>query len=339
MGHMGSVSDGLKLGECVNFVPCRDLDGSVTHEKIKRVAAAFSSNIDRIQFQALVFPFVIYWSINLQTRFLQATAAVTGVPEFIDKNHPKANEVLSVFTEFKEAWMRRTAEEVRKAVEEKDIPAMQSVKEDIYGLGIAHINDVLDMGDQLTISGVQAMLLSMVTGAWTAFEVLSSDLWVAAVNARPNPFAVRFGDAVDGKGQAKSLTIPTLAKYADHNFNLSGVMGDVFRAEEKADFLSLDSTAKNYERTFGHKSPAFDAPDLRLLELVRHLIVHCGAIVDQKFIDRLGEKKLLLHRFCSSVEKTRPFHIDGEVTGAFIRAAISAGSELVKFVDGCLNSA
>src|SRR5947209_4624427 len=43
---------------------------------------------------------------------------------------------------------------------------------------------VLKSGDFLA-SAVESMLSGMAIGAWTAFESLAGDLWVAAVNARP----------------------------------------------------------------------------------------------------------------------------------------------------------
>lgn len=180
--------------------------------------------------------------------------------------------------------------------------------------------------------GLHAMLLAQLSLSWTAFEVLSTDLWVAAVNERPNPLAVQFAKTPQPKMQDKSITLPNLAKYAANDFNLSEVMGDLFVQEKKVDFTSLESTQFAYEKAIGCAVPLFDDADLQLLELVRNLTLHRAGIVDQIFLNRLVEKQLSSHSACVQAEKGKSFPVDAVVVTQLAQASAKAGADLLQFV-------
>jgi len=180
-------------------------------------------------------------------------------------------------------------------------------------------------------AGKSFLYSSIVTGAWTMFEALSVDLWRLVLNKYPNPFAATFARAPDQKGQSKQIAVTTMSEYAN-DFNLSAMMGDIFIAEQKADFRSLESTKWTYRRAFDCPFSMFDDPQLRLLELVRNLSVHNGGIVDQKFLDRLTETGLISHPDCAGIKMEQAFPISGPLTAAFIIAATSAVVALIEFV-------
>jgi hypothetical protein len=184
---------------------------------------------------------------------------------------------------------------------------------------------------------VTSMLSSMVVGSWTAFEALCDDLWVAAVNAYPNPLAIRAGAPKDGKGPPKSLTIPQMAQYAS-DFNLNKVMGSVLKAERKVEFISLSTTSSAYRGAFEAPLNLLDDPQLRLLELVRNLIVHDGGMVKPKFQHDLAEAKLGEHPDCQKAEIGKQFPLDGAMVAKFSKCAIDCGTNLIKFVDQYLQS-
>ncbi|HEX5424631.1 MAG TPA: hypothetical protein VFW94_13875 [Candidatus Acidoferrales bacterium] len=167
--------------------------------------------------------------------------------------------------------------------------------------------------------------------AWTAFEVLASDLWVAAVNLQPNPLAVRFSQSLQDKAQGKSVTVSSLAAYGDHDFNLSNLMGEVLR--DKADFASLQTTRAAYERTFGTDVPAFTSPNLRLLELVRNLILHKAGIVDSVFLKALRDKAIKVsHPDLSTLEGGQQLPITRSLAAALIDSAVDSGIAIMEFV-------
>jgi hypothetical protein len=188
------------------------------------------------------------------------------------------------------------------------------------------------------VAGIRTVLLAQISLAWTAMEILSEDLWIAAVNERPNPLATNFAKTTQPKGQEKSITISQLAKYGEHTFDLSKLMGTLFAAEQKADFTSLASTNSAYEKAFCKSVTTLDGADLRLLELVRNLIVHGAGVVDDDFIERLKETGLKAHHLCVAVELDKPFPIDAAVVNQFAIASATAGADLLQSVVAFLST-
>src|SRR5262249_32108698 len=135
----------------------------------------------------------------------------------------------------------------------------------------------------------RVLLSSSTSTAWTAFECLATDLWVAALDSRPATLAQRAlkslpsddqSDGISGKG----IAVWQLAKYG---FDLRGCMGRVLKP--KFDLTSLSNIKKAYFSAF-EKSKQIDAlftaQDLNLLEASRHVIVHRAGIVDGEFEGR-----------------------------------------------------
>jgi hypothetical protein len=185
------------------------------------------------------------------------------------------------------------------------------------------------------MEGVHAIMLAQITLAWTAFEVLSADLWVAAVDERPRPLATNFANKCpdnNENNQEKSIPISALARYGKNDFDLSKSMGTMFAEQKKADFTSLYSTALAYERAFGRRIVALDATDLLLLEKVRNLILHRGGVVDGKFEKFLQDRHLQSDPHCSGAEKGKPFPINPKVATRLVTASVDAGKELIGFV-------
>lgn len=185
-------------------------------------------------------------------------------------------------------------------------------------------------------TGVKMILAAQITLAWTAFEVLATDLWVAALNDMPNPLASKFAATKQEKGQEKSLTIAKMASYGNRDFDLSKLMGNILR-DNKADFTSLRSTQFAYEKAFDCKVSAFDSDDLKLLELLRNLILHNAGIVDEKFIEDTEKRGLKQHRFCTSIQEKQPFPIDYRVAWGLIQNAVKCGLSLIDFVSTQMN--
>lgn len=179
-------------------------------------------------------------------------------------------------------------------------------------------------------SGITTTLSAQLTLAWTAFEILASDLWVAAVNW-DSDLAVRYSDA-GGNSQSKSISIPSLASYGTHDFNLSNLMGDVLR-DTKADFTSLKSTKFVYESTFGTKFHVFDSGELKLLELLRNLISHKSGIADERFIKGISDsfiKSAITD--LPAIEAGEAFPITSKLAKQLINGAIVEGENLVEAV-------
>ncbi|MGD0464642.1 MAG: hypothetical protein ABSB74_19330 [Tepidisphaeraceae bacterium] len=286
---------------------------SISDDTIRDIAANFVKSIDRLVAIAEIAPLSTGLSGLYQNHF--RTTGERGILP-VEKSEQAWNDAMDRNVANAQLFTSPLAPEIRAIALE---------------IGYSELRNWTRQHGEMN-PGVEAILMAQIVLAWTAFESLSADLWVAAVNVRPNPLATRAGAPSGGKGQPKSLTIPQMSEYA-HNFDLSKVMGDVLKNEKKVDFVSLASTSAAYEMAFDTPLALFGDDQLRLLELVRNLIVHDGGTVGQKFIDDLEIAKLTGHRDCAGVVKDKPFPLNGEMTSRFVESATCSGKTLITFVD------
>ena len=127
--------------------------------------------------------------------------------------------------------------------------------------------------------GFVALMESIVIGAWTAFDALTTDLFVAAVNVRPEllrPFDKRqitIGDLLDG----------------GNDLNWNGRFGELLRL-----FVRLDSYREKkeaYERAFKYDriKDAINSSKADAANLVRNLLIHDSGIVTDDFVRQIGD--------------------------------------------------
>ena len=128
-------------------------------------------------------------------------------------------------------------------------------------------------------------LFAIAVYTWTAFECLAGDLWANSLNQGTTALAQRVLSSLpseaDGSGLSRRQIEVGLA--ARYNFDLRRSLGTILRP--KFDFTSFDGIASAFEQAFG-RCEALQKREGRLKELeqVRHLIVHRGGIVDDKFL-------------------------------------------------------
>ncbi|QDU27629.1 hypothetical protein ETAA8_27170 [Anatilimnocola aggregata] len=94
--------------------------------------------------------------------------------------------------------------------------------------------------------GLASTYSALLLGAYTVFESMSADLWVAAVNSRPKTLAVnviRKPAQVrdEGDSNRSAATIP-LTELVAHGFNLTQTMGDLLKQRKRVNFLSYTTT-------------------------------------------------------------------------------------------------
>jgi hypothetical protein len=206
-------------------------------------------------------------------------------------------------------------------------------------------------------AGVIRWYGSLLVSAYTAFECLALDLWIAAVNSRPS-LARNFFEPMPIKSQGSAKKKPAKAGVPDqpkneqspsldygvlkqNNFNLSGMMGDVLRSTDRARFGSFYDISQSYQRAFRlaedprlktssvlaeilSKSDA----DIRALENLRNVLLHRGGIVDDKFIEHIAATSL----DPAIAVKDEQVAIDGEMVHRYSMAALKTGGALIKFV-------
>lgn len=152
--------------------------------------------------------------------------------------------------------------------------------------------------------GVRSILENQLTAAWTAFEALAEDIWNAAKVVHPG--------FMGSKGYFRRLETIKQAY---------------------ATLLPVRVTINGY-----YKAPVddinamFDRPDLRKLNLVRHVIVHKAGIVDQRFLEDAAAINWQV-----TDQLNAPIQIDGRRVKDLINPAIEAGQLLIRSVDGWMH--
>jgi hypothetical protein len=153
--------------------------------------------------------------------------------------------------------------------------------------------------------GLEAVLIGMVTGMWTTFEVMVEDLWKAAVKERP----------------------------ALHQ-------GWTKKEEDTSGFRSIRKIKKMYEFTFRHDACAIHDTigDERLegLALTRNLLIHKLGIIDAEFDGKRDKAKQPPIPSLACFDHHQ-LHQTIEISGAIVKHLINPipvlGLDLISHVD------
>ena len=120
---------------------------------------------------------------------------------------------------------------------------------------------------------------------WTAFECFAGDLWTGALN-HATPLAHRAFNCIsnDDREQVgisrRQIEVGLAARYG---FDLRRSLGTILKT--KFDFTSFDGIQSAYAQVFGDCGELADwSNTMKKLEQTRHLILHRGGIVDEKFL-------------------------------------------------------
>jgi hypothetical protein len=152
------------------------------------------------------------------------------------------------------------------------------------------------------------------------------DAWQFALNARPTETAQsvlhRLFPAGTPEGiSAKGIPLWLAAKY---NFDLRQHIGDILKL--RIDFSDVNEIRKAYVAAFGESAclrNGLEDKNLLVLEATRHLVVHRGAIVDEKYSKITGQ----------SFPVHEPLPLEPAFVSAILHAAIVGGSSIVTFLD------
>ena len=187
-------------------------------------------------------------------------------------------------------------------------------------------------------NGIRSNLSSMIIGTWTAFEILASDLWVAAVDAHPYELsqlkAWKWVTQKPRERKAKKNKPPKCRssglprKYP----RILGLKKGKTLAEDKIRFASLRSIKESYMSAFychhGGIKKVLESRELKVLASVRNLLVHKSGIVDGRFLKQINGTSSFLRQ---PVGRRLP--ICGQTTGDFVESGFRCSSNLIKEVD------
>ena len=188
-------------------------------------------------------------------------------------------------------------------------------------IDLAFSGNALLQGD-LVGNTVSLVFESQVISAWTMFETLAADMWVAVVNAHPVPLAGLVGkenrianlmkkpdDAPELDGEdsddescgefiainsTKTVGLQHLHNLTRGDFNLSQKMGSLMVMAERVKFTSISGIRSAYSLSFLEKynvrpreiDKALSSRSLDALALVRNVIVHRAGKADDEYIDK-----------------------------------------------------
>jgi hypothetical protein len=326
----------------VNIDKLGGIVDDVKTEFLKPIATAFASNVTAVHalltlpHQLAIGYFVAALSFNLSRDMFRVLEVVLskGIEQ---SSEPDARNIRKMLTAFRDSVTK---------LDEMDFTNLHPPLGELLSRGQSEgvTKDLLRAYSQEVVRlvsntdngqlALRVLLTSTVSGAWTAFECLATDTWVAALNARPARLAQKVMDTQGAEEGAEGLMgkqIP-VGLLAKHGFDLRGCMGHLLKP--KFDPTSLPKIKRAYTVAFGNGGDLtrfFDAPELAMLEASRHLIVHRAGVVDEEF-----EKKAAKWGINHTVGVLLP--LDGKQVCRLANAAIDAGCKLLSFVDGWMES-
>lgn len=159
--------------------------------------------------------------------------------------------------------------------------------------GINRINEtclkalLIDHRGNSTEQAARELRYQTAVALWSALEVLLKDQLIQILNYYPSMVKRITGDDV----AKKRFEFPkiTYDELEERGFDFRGCMGDILiKQRDVSDLLTLKAAVG---AIFGKGDlyKRLDAPEIRLLNLQRHLIVHRRGIVDKRYLAQSGE--------------------------------------------------
>ena len=249
---------------------------------LQAIAEAFIRNMSRVRGIGMMPINLVAISVSNEAAQMEAMANLK-IPfhdSRITYGHPDFDPIL----------FDKVSIERKRLLKEwsKDPAVNQNQKH--FLVGAYAINLVIDSNQAQSWEGVQATLAAMLMGLWTAFESLTQDTWIEAVNTCPNPLAERVLEPSANLKTGSQLKSVSWKVIKSAGFDLTGSMGSVLLRQKAVDFQQLETIRAAYDVAFaGEFEPIFSAHEEQLsqLEAVRNLFAHKGGTIDRKFIDRM----------------------------------------------------
>jgi hypothetical protein len=198
-----------------------------------------------------------------------------------------------------------------------------------WAWGMLRRLQALENGD----AGFRALLHATTVLSWSAFECFAKDLWIAAMNARPDKLARAAVEAQERRGRdsnspvsGKMVPFYVIEQYG---FDLRSSIGSILSG--KFDFTGFNGIKAAYYAAFGSQTPDFTSDvsqQLNELEAFRHVIVHNGGVADDEFVRRMSGRYAVGSRI----------EVNTDTACMRIGVVMRAGSHVLERVDACLTS-
>jgi hypothetical protein len=296
---------------------------SISHDKIRAVAVNFVASIDRLIAIAQIAPLSTGLSGLYQNRFRGSERGILPIEK----------------TE--EAWgeaMNRNVANAKLFVS----PLAPETREQALEIGYSELRNWTRQHGEMS-PGVEAILMAQIVLAWTAYEVLSEDLWVAALNARPRlgfiaiNAELKEGEPIKDREEKlkKKFQIPVWILERDPNFQLQTGMGTLLK--EKCDFGRREEAEEAYQTVFYKDKNKLNTiigdGKLGWVAAVRNCIVHEAGKATRQF-----ESLTSLHPELNQIRVGNPIPMNGNRASELVSVVIEKGTALIDFVDSWIKN-
>ena len=208
-------------------------------------------------------------------------------------------------------------------------------------IGEVNLALLVPLGKPETEEAIDAILGGMVIAAWTAFETMASDLWVAALNAHPVKLAALSGTwhkpekfeadelTEDEEDQKQDKTVK-LQDLQMNGYDLSKKMGSVHKYRFK--WGVLEGIRRAYGAAFSNHydeiKSAIEDHSIDALAAARNVLVHKAGVVDGKF-----KKKHRNWPAFAGLEPETVLQLDGVAVRDLLGASLGSAIKLMNAVD------
>jgi hypothetical protein len=318
----------LHYGELVAWLESFDFEPGVLTQSLSEPVNAFRAGLLRAA-ELLVLPCRIAMSASIwQLRHDAATHRIFGNLDGI-----RAGNASKRFKKIQEE-----SADPSKGFNERDFIQWETGMSEL-AFGAKCVETAITFAELNVRYGSRVMFEVALVTAWTAFESLAADLWIAALNARPILGFIAIGaeplpgdDENERERKRKSkLQIPTWI-IREPEFTVDRNMGRILEAMNKWDFARRDQAKDAYAIVFHeHKAritKIFDDKALRWLTAARNMIVHNAGNADKEFLKLVKD-----HSQLSSAKIGEWVPIDARTVRDLFTASFKQGQELIDFVD------
>lgn len=275
----------------VEWTNIEKLDTELPEGPFKDIGFSFSANMNRMGNLARLAPYFAGKGYELQRlQCLAEEAAFGKVRWFFDD-------------EGNEEQIKKLNSEYERLLDKYDSEFTGQQRYDrhtLHGYKLVDLVDVMDDAHPF-VSAMRGLLSSIVLGSWTAFEVMTADLWELALNTYPKGLAdldANKGTAKPKRGEDqedddhKKIGLNQLQKYG---YDLSNKMGTVLK--DKFSFTKLDGIRKAYAAAFDNRYKNLHAivedKALEHMAAYRNVLIHKGGKADTEFCRQVSSHPTL----------------------------------------------
>jgi hypothetical protein len=326
----------LKLDACIEYANASFKTPTLKTVELEPVLKALRYNVHRVRHLMLTPAIIGYTAMQFQRHVDMAALEIEG----------SLNNTGNLASLEDRPNLGTRASELHYAQLGKDAatigtPAWDKFVFETHELGAIPVNMLARA--QGSAGGFDFLLSSFVIGAWSIFETMTGDLWEAALNINPSglahlngtPNRLRnkekelFGSKKKQKedGSSKSVELDLIQF---HKFDLRNKMGTILR--NRYEFSRLSVIREAYSSAFDTNTAQVDAAlkddSLDALSVVRNVLVHKAAVVDQGYLKRSQHLKGL-----PKAPEGHLLPLDGENVVGLIKPALVQASQLLRAVD------